>query len=145
MLRSAPMELFPNAEFGNRPDTLAADIPAGGKVSARAIARMYAGLLGEVDGVRLLSPERLREVTAVSASGTDEVFGMPTTWGLGYGIGGPAGDAEGAATVFGLGGVGGSFACGDTATGIAWAVTKNRISNDFSTATQLGQLITDAR
>jgi CubicO group peptidase (beta-lactamase class C family) len=141
MFRSAPMSLFPSADFGNRPDTLAADIPAGGKTSARAIARMYAALLGQVDGVRLLTPERLAEATAVSSSGTDEVFGMPTTWGLGYGIGGPAGDAQNAATVFGLGGVGGSFACGDTATGVAWAVTKNRVSNDFATSTQLGQLI----
>ena len=73
-----------------------------------------------------------------------EVFGMPTTWGLGYGIGGPGGDAQDAPTVFGLGGVGGSFACGDTASGIAWAVTKNRVSNDFSTSTRLGQLITGA-
>jgi CubicO group peptidase (beta-lactamase class C family) len=141
MFRSAPMSLFPSADFGNRSDTLAADIPAGGKTSARAIARMYAALLGQVDGVRLLTPERLAEATAVSSSGTDEVFGMPTTWGLGYGIGGPAGDAQNAATVFGLGGVGGSFACGDTATGVAWAVTKNRVSNDFATSTQLGQLI----
>jgi hypothetical protein len=61
MFRSAPPELFPNAAFGNRADTLAADIPAGGKTSARAIARMYAALLGEVDGVRLLPPERLAE------------------------------------------------------------------------------------
>jgi CubicO group peptidase (beta-lactamase class C family) len=144
MFKAAPPELFPNAEFGNRPDTLAADIPAGGKTSARAIARMYAALLGEVDGVRLIPPERLAEATAVSSSGVDEVFGMPTTWGLGYGIGGPSGDSQNAPTVFGLGGVGGSFACGDTATGIAWAVTKNRISNDFSTSTQLGQLITGA-
>lgn len=144
MFKAAPPELFPNAEFGNRPDTLAADIPAGGKTSARAIARMYAALLGEVDGVRLLPPERLAEATAVSSSGIDEVFGMPTTWGLGYGIGGPSGDPQNAPTVFGLGGVGGSFACGDTATGIAWAVTKNRVSNDFSTSNQLGQLITGA-
>jgi CubicO group peptidase (beta-lactamase class C family) len=141
MLRSAPMSLFPSAEFGNRPDTLAADIPAGGKTSARAIARMYAALLGEVDGVRLLTPERLAEVTAVSSSGTDEVFGMPTTWGLGYGLGGPGGDAP---TLFGLGGVGGSFACGDTATGTAWAVTKNRVSSDFATSIRLGQLIAGA-
>jgi CubicO group peptidase (beta-lactamase class C family) len=144
MFKAAPPELFPSAEFGNRPDTLAADIPAGGKTSARAIARMYAALLAEVDGVRLIPPERLAEATAVSSSGIDEVFGMPTTWGLGYGIGGPSGDPQSAPTVFGLGGVGGSFACGDTATGIAWAVTKNRISNDFSTSTQLGQLITGA-
>jgi CubicO group peptidase (beta-lactamase class C family) len=144
MFKAAPPELFPSAEFGNRPDTLAADIPAGGKTSARAIARMYAALLAEVDGVRLIPPERLAEATAVSSSGIDEVFGMPTTWGLGYGIGGPSGDAQETPTVFGLGGVGGSFGCGDTASGVAWAVTKNRVSNDFTTATQLGQLITGA-
>jgi CubicO group peptidase (beta-lactamase class C family) len=141
MFRSAPMELFPNADFGNRADTLAADIPAGGKTSARAIARMYAALLGEVDGVRLLPPERVREAVAVSSSGTDEVFGMPTAWGLGYGVGGPGGGAQDSPTTFGTGGVGGSFACGDTTTGIAWAVTKNRISNDFATAIRLEQLI----
>jgi CubicO group peptidase (beta-lactamase class C family) len=137
------MATFPNADFGNRPDTLAADIPAGGKTSARAIARLYAALLGEVDGVRLLTPERLREVTAVASSGVDEVFGMPTTWGLGYGIGGPGGDAQASPTVFGYGGVGGSFACGDTASGVAWAVTKNRVS-DFATATRLSRLISGA-
>jgi CubicO group peptidase (beta-lactamase class C family) len=142
MFRSAPPELFPSAEFGNRSDTLAADIPAGGKTSARAIARMYAALLGEVDGVRLLPPDRLAQATAVSSSGTDEVFGMPTAWGLGYGIGGPSGNPEDNPTVFGLGGVGGSFACGDTATGTAWAVTKNRVSSDFSTSIRLAQLIT---
>src|SRR5437899_7385544 len=63
MFKAAPMSLMPNAAFGNRPDTLAADIPAGGKTSARAIARMYAGLLGKVDGVQLLTPARLREAT----------------------------------------------------------------------------------
>ena len=104
---------------------------------------MYAALLGEVDGVRLLPPERLAEATAVSSSGVDEVFGMPTKWGLGYAIGGPDPAQEHPAT-FGYGGVGGSFACGDTATGVAWAVTKNRVSNDFSTSNQLGQLITGA-
>jgi CubicO group peptidase (beta-lactamase class C family) len=138
MFKAAPMETMPNATFGNRPDTLAADIPAGGKVSARAIARLYAALLGEVDGVRLLSPERLREVTAVSSSGPDEIFGMPTTWGLGYAIGLPGGPRD---TAFGIGGVGGSFAFGDTATGTAFAVTKNRISSDFATATRLSQLV----
>jgi CubicO group peptidase (beta-lactamase class C family) len=145
MFKAGPMSTFPNADFGNRADTLAADIPAGGKTSARAIARMYAALLGEVDGVRLLPPERLREATAVSSSGVDEVFGMPTTWGLGYAIGGVSAGAQEAPTVFGLGGVGGSFACGDTATGVAWAVTKNRVSNDFATSNQLGELISAAR
>jgi CubicO group peptidase (beta-lactamase class C family) len=140
MFKAGPMSTFPNAQMGNRTDVLSADIPAGGKVSARAIARMYAALLTEVDGVRLISAERRREVTAVSSSGMDQVFGNPTTWGLGYAIGG-LGDPQDAQTVFGVGGVGGSFACGDTATGIAFAVTKNRLTPDFSAAAELSQIV----
>jgi CubicO group peptidase (beta-lactamase class C family) len=144
MFKAGPMSLYPTAQLGNRTDILRSDIPAGGKTSARAIARMYAALLGEVDGVRLISPERLREATAVSMSGVDQVFGMPTTWGLGYSIGGLGSAAQESPTVFGIGGVGGSFACGDTATGIAFAVTKNRLTMDFSAATQLSQIVTEA-
>ena len=139
MFKAGPMSTMPNAELGNRADILAADIPAGGKTSARAIARMYAALLGEVDGIRLISPERLREVTAVASSGVDEIFGMPTKWGLGYSIGRPG--AMDSSSVFGIGGVGGSFACGDTATGIAFAVTKNRLTQDFNAAAEVGQLV----
>ena len=144
MFKAGPMSLYPTAQLGNRTDVLSADIPAGGKTSARAIARMYAALLGEVDGTRLISPERLREATAVSMSGVDQVFGMPTTWGLGYSIGGLGSAPQTSPTVFGIGGVGGSFACGDTATGIAFAVTKNRLTMDFSAATQLSQIVTEA-
>jgi CubicO group peptidase (beta-lactamase class C family) len=143
MFRAAPMSLMPTAELGNRSDILAADIPAGGKTSARAIARMYAALLGNVDGIRLVSPERLREATTVAMSGPDQVFGMPTTWALGYSIGRLGANAEDSATTFGVGGAGGSFACGDTATGIAFAVTKNRLTQDFSAATTLSQIVTE--
>jgi CubicO group peptidase (beta-lactamase class C family) len=139
MFKAGPMSTMPNAQLGNRADILAADIPAGGKTSARAIARMYAALLGEVDGIRLISPERLREVTEVASSGVDAIFGMPTKWGLGYSIGRP-GEMD-SSSVFGIGGVGGSFACGDTATGVAFAVTKNRLTQDFNAAAEVGQLV----
>jgi CubicO group peptidase (beta-lactamase class C family) len=142
MFKAGPMSTMPNAQLGNRADILAADIPAGGKTSARAIARMYAALLGEVDGVRLISPERLREVTTVASSGVDEIFGMPTTWALGYSIGRPG--AMDSTSVFGIGGVGGSFACGDTTTGIAFALTKNRLTQDFNAAAELSQLVADS-
>jgi CubicO group peptidase (beta-lactamase class C family) len=142
MFRAGPMTLMPTAELGNRPDILAADIPAGGKTSARAIARMYAAMLGEVDGIRLIPPERLREVTAVAMSGTDAVFGNPVTWGLGYAIGALGSTPQESQSVFGIGGAGGSFACGDTATGIAFALTKNRLTQDFNTATQISRLVT---
>ena len=144
MFKAGPMSLFPTAQLGNRADILSADIPAGGKTSARAIARLYAALLNEVDGVRLISPNRLREATAVSSSGIDAVFGNPTSWALGYSIGGLGSTGQDSPTVFGVGGLGGSFACGDTATGIAFAVTKNRLTMDFSAATQLSQLVSQA-
>jgi CubicO group peptidase (beta-lactamase class C family) len=143
MFKAGPMSTFPNATMGNRSDVLSADIPAGGKTSARAIARMYAALMTPVDGIRLISPERLREATAVSSSGIDQVFGNPSTWALGFALGG-LGAAHDSNTTFGVGGFGGSFACGDTATGISFAVTKNRISPDFTTATQLRQLVNEA-
>ena len=142
MFKAGPLSVFPSAGLGNRTDVLTADIPAGGKTSARAIARMYAALLGEVGGVRLISPERLRQVTAVSASGTDQVFGNPSTWGLGYAIGRLGSTAEETPGVFGMGGAGGSFAYGDTATGVAFGLTKNVISGDFSTATRISRIVT---
>ena len=144
MFKAGPASLFPTAELGNRTDVLAADIPAGGKTSARAIARMYAALVGEVDGVRLISPERLGHATAVAATGVDEVFGMPSSWALGYSVGLLGSTADDTPTVFGMGGAGGSFAYGDTSTGVAFGLTKNRLTPDFNAATQISQLVAKA-
>jgi CubicO group peptidase (beta-lactamase class C family) len=144
MFKAGPMWTVPSAQLGNRTDILSADIPAGGKTSARAIARLYAALLGEVDGVRLIPPQRLREATALSMSGPDQVFGMPTTWALGFSLGRLGSTPQESPTVFGIGGYGGSFACGDTATGVTFAVTKNRLTQDFSAATELSNIVTAA-
>ena len=132
------------AEHANRADVRSADIPAGGTVTARAVARMYAALLGEVDGVRLISPERLREVSAVAMSGEDQIFGFPTSWGLGYSIGQFMSNAHETQHVFGVGGVGGSHAYADTATGTTFALTKNRLTADFGAAEQVAGIVTRA-
>lgn len=137
-----PRAVTPTADFGNRRDILMAEIPAGGKVTARAMARVYAALLGEVDGVRLIPPERLREVSAPAFSGEDQIMGNPVTWALGYAIGGLGNDPR--ETLFGFGGVGGSFAYADTATGIAFALTKNRLAPDFGTAERVAGIVADA-
>jgi CubicO group peptidase (beta-lactamase class C family) len=139
-----PRAITPTAEFGNRKDILMADIPAGGKTSARAMASMYAALIGEVDGARLVSPERLREISAPAFSGTDEIMGNPVTWALGYSIGQLGSEAQQTPTVFGMGGVGGNFAYADTATGVAFALTKNRLTADFSAAQRISGIVTDA-
>ena len=97
------------------PEVIGADIPAGGKTSARAIAKMYAALLAEIDGLRLISPEGLEQAATLAVEGKDEVFGNQVRWTLGYALGGPSGE-ERSETTFGMGGVGGSWAGADTAT-----------------------------
>ena len=132
------------AEHANRADVRGANILAGGTVTADAVARMYAALLGEVDGVRLVSPERLREVSAVVMSGIDEIFGFPTAWGLGYSIGQFMSNAHETQHVFGVGGVGGSYAYADTKTGVTFALTKNWLTPSFDTAEQIAGIVTRA-
>jgi CubicO group peptidase (beta-lactamase class C family) len=132
------------AAYGNRADVLMADIPAGGTVSARAVARMYAALLDEVGGVRLISPDRLREVSAVTMTGVDQVFGFPTSWGLGYSIGQFMSNAQETRHVFGVGGVGGSHAYADIATGTTFALTKNRLTPGFDAAEEVAGIVTKA-
>jgi CubicO group peptidase (beta-lactamase class C family) len=80
----APPGVRPDATLANRRDILRADIPAVATVSARGIARMYAALMGEVDGVRLISPARLKEITKVATHGPDWAFGQDLPKTLGY-------------------------------------------------------------
>jgi CubicO group peptidase (beta-lactamase class C family) len=127
LFKAAPLQLFPNAAYANNPGLISSDVPAGGIVTARAMAKMYAALLGEVDGVRLVSPERLREISSIATSGDDEMTGGPAQYGLGYTVG-QLGGRPVAKTVFGHVGVGGGAAYADTASGISVAVTKNRFN-----------------
>jgi CubicO group peptidase (beta-lactamase class C family) len=46
--------------------------------------------------------------------------------------------------VLGVGGVGGSFAYADAANGISFALTKNRLSSDFSAAVRVSEIVTKA-
>jgi CubicO group peptidase (beta-lactamase class C family) len=54
------------------PEVQAAELPASNGIgTARGLARMYAALIGEVDGVRLLTPETLASATKEQAGGVD--------------------------------------------------------------------------
>jgi CubicO group peptidase (beta-lactamase class C family) len=116
--RIAPPGVRPDATLANRRDILRTDIPAVATVSARAVARMYAALMGEVDGVRLISPERLKEITTVATQGTDWAFGGDLPKTLGY-------VAQHDGTRFGWNGNGGSLAGFYPALGLSLAMTKN--------------------
>jgi CubicO group peptidase (beta-lactamase class C family) len=70
----------------------AAELPAGnGVADAASLAKMYAALIGEIDGVRLLKPETvetaraLRTGAMVPAGDLGKLqFGGPLQYGLGY-------------------------------------------------------------
>jgi CubicO group peptidase (beta-lactamase class C family) len=130
LFRSAPREIFPNAAYGNRTDIRTSDIPSSGFGTANAFARMYAALLGEVDGVRLVSPERVREITTLATDGkVDELTGGPANYALGYCVGWPGTSGpHDNPTMFGMVGIGVGGAWANSATGVSVAVTKNRFN-----------------
>ena len=66
-----------------------AEIPAAnGHGNARAVARIQSVFTngGEVDGVRLLSPETIELVFEEQANGIDLVMMLPVRFGIGYGL-----------------------------------------------------------
>src|ERR1019366_9352252 len=78
--RALPRAVIPNAEFANRTDVLTSDIPSLGTMTARGAARVYAALLGHIDGVALVSSRRLASMAAIAFTGMDEVMGFPVEW-----------------------------------------------------------------
>jgi CubicO group peptidase (beta-lactamase class C family) len=57
-----------------------------GMFTARALARMYAALAGsgQVDGQRILSPQRMEAIAQVQNRRRDRVVPLPMHWRLGY-------------------------------------------------------------
>ncbi|QEO14917.1 beta-lactamase family protein [Agromyces intestinalis] len=157
LFQAAPRQVVPDAVFGNRADVLTSDLPYQGTMTARALARMYAALVGEVDGVRLVSPDRLAALAAPALPGAiDEVTGAPAIWSVGYAAAWPpasgsdaSGDAgvlrdvaPGHPTSFGMGGIGGSGGWADPVTRVAVAVTKTRFNPvDASLMQQVTDLV----
>ena len=142
IFRMAPPAVQPSAALYNRDDFLAADIPAGATMTARATARLFAALVGEVDGVRLISAERLRDVSTVAVAQDDAVFGVPMHWTVGFGPGRPMRSAQDPPRVFGWSGMFGTHGEADPDSGLSFALLKNRFTDgDFSTVTQLAEII----
>jgi CubicO group peptidase (beta-lactamase class C family) len=105
---------------------------ANGHFSARALARMYAALAngGEVDGVRLVSPERIPLMQRVLVESPDRVIMMAIPKGVGYFMGGAEGVGEAIGprrTAFGHPGAGGSIGFADPEVGLSVAVTVNQM------------------
>ncbi|MEQ4715204.1 serine hydrolase domain-containing protein [Nonomuraea sp. B19D2] len=111
----------------NRPEEQAAEMPAtNGICTARALARFYAALIGEVDGHRILTAETLAAATVEQVSGIDRILRVPVRIGTGFGL--PTPDAFWySPTAFGFPGRGGSLGFADPATGLAFGYVMNRV------------------
>ena len=113
-----------SVEFGNRTDVLTSTIPADGTTTAVGLAKLYAALLGDIEGVQLLDEDR-RELITQSAVSDDEVIGFPQKRSLGFTVGIPM-SPVGSPTLFGWAGSCGTATYADSATGLTLAVNNNR-------------------
>lgn len=116
----------------NRPETRRAVLPAYGLcANARSLAAAYATLVGNgVGGVRLLSPERVRQATALQVEAPNASSGETLRFGLGYRTGGGGDWVSSRASTFGHDGYGGAIAFADPEHQFAFALTKNRLVAD---------------
>ena len=131
MLRRALSPEGDGAAFLNSPAGLSTCGPAfTGVFTARSLATIYAALErgGELNGVRLLSPETLATATTVQNKRPDLVLYVPSHWRLGY-MGGasawsPAGPNRAA---FGHSGLGGSVGLADPTAEISFALVLDKL------------------
>ncbi|MFI1101068.1 serine hydrolase domain-containing protein [Streptomyces melanogenes] len=109
----------------NDPAYRAAELPAAGGIStARGLARFYAATIGEVDGRRLFAPATVALARTEESAGPDRVLVVPTRFGLGYMLHGPASPLLGPGS-FGHPGSGGSLGFADPESGIAFGYVTN--------------------
>lgn len=114
-------------DFGS-PEVQAAELPASNGIgTAHGLARMYAALIGEVDGTRLVAPETLESATKEQASGKDRVMLIPSRFSTGYMLPTATNPMLGAAS-FGHTGRGGSLGFADLEHGVAFGYAMNKIT-----------------
>ncbi|WP_433559638.1 serine hydrolase domain-containing protein [Pseudonocardia xinjiangensis] len=116
----------------NDPDEQSAEMPStNGICTARALARFYAALIGEVDGHRILDPATLAGATAQQAAGIDRILRVPVRIGTGFGL--PSPDMFWySPTAFGFPGLGGSLGFADPTTGLAFGYVMNHVREGVS-------------
>lgn len=82
---AAPGGAARDQDIWNDPRTWSAQIPAAnGVTNANGLARMYASLVGEVDGLRLLDEHTLNAAIEPQVEGPDAVLMFPIPFALGF-------------------------------------------------------------
>jgi CubicO group peptidase (beta-lactamase class C family) len=127
---------FGNSHFPNSRAWHAAEVPAAnGITNATSLSRLYAGLVGTVEGgpaTSILTRAQVDEARIVRTSGPDQVFlslGFPMEQHIGQGfwISSPFSPFGGVSS-FGHGGAGGSYGFADPENGLAVGYVMNNMS-----------------
>lgn len=129
---NGPSGLFAYDEMWNRRDVLAAEMPSSNGVgNARALARFYAVLVGEVDGMRLLRPETVTAARTIEADGPDRVLMLPSRYGLGFTLQPMLAPGAGA-DCFGHPGAGGALGFADPTGHLGFGYVTTRMRFDMT-------------
>lgn len=124
---AAPGGATAEPEVWNNPRTWAAEIPAAnGITNATGLARMYAALVGEVEGVRLLDDAVLNAAIEPQVEGPDSVLVFPIPFALGFMRHSDMSSFIGGRS-FGHYGAGGSVGFADPDRGIAMGYVMNQM------------------
>ncbi|MFC5148186.1 serine hydrolase domain-containing protein [Streptomyces aureoversilis] len=117
----------------NDPAYRAAELPASaGIATADALARFYASLIGDVDGVRrLFAPATLTLARTEESAGPDRVLVVNTRFGLGYMLHSPSSPLL-APGSFGHPGRGGSLAFADPESGVSFGYVTNGMQKNVT-------------
>lgn len=127
---SGPSGLFGYNEMWNRPEVLAAEMPSSNGVGdARSFARLYAAVLDEVDGIRLLGAEQLARACEPQSRGPDKVIFRDSCYGLGFMLQPLLAPGAGSRS-FGHQGAGGAVAFADPDADIGFAYVTNTMKFD---------------
>jgi CubicO group peptidase (beta-lactamase class C family) len=112
---------------------------ANGHGNARSVARLQSAVAcgGEVDGVRLLSPQTIDRIFEVQSNGIDLVIGIPFKFGVGYSLY----PTEG--RVCAWGGTGGSTVIIDVDRRITFAYVMNKMAPAAVIAPALAERVAD--
>ena len=124
-----PPDLFTPGVVNTR-EWRAAEIPAAnGHGNARSVARLYGALArgGELDGVRVLSPEAIERATVEQARGPDEVMGLNLRPALGFVLTSPDATLGPNPRAFGHSGAGGSLGFADPDSKVGFGYAMNRM------------------
>lgn len=108
-----------------------AEVPAGnGVTNARGVAKMYAALAmgGQLDGVRIVSPDSVEAFRVEQFSGTDAILQTDRRYALGYMLPTESSGKLGwGSAVFGHPGMGGSTGFADAQVGLGFGYVMNQL------------------